>query len=361
MIIDRIEPIALRVPFQSRTPAETGAADALYLVMCRVSTRDGPVGYGECLCLRRPHQGPLVATIRDVIAPLYLGKSVADREALNLETRRRLASFGRAGTNLNALAAVDIALWDIAAKAAGQPLHALLGGARRSRVPVMASLDRYNDAARVRDRIEAALAASAAAIKVHEFDLDVIEAGRATAGSTIPFVADCNNAHTLTDVRNSLSRWQALDLLWLEDPVWPPEDLLETRALPRIRVGLGADLGSAEQMLVWAKAPAVAVVQPDICMLGGVSEARRVLDVLAAYDVGLAPHTPFVGPAALASLHVLAVTDRNGYFATVEAEAHMDMYGIGLPAWQPDLAVPAGVGLGHDPDPGWLRQHTIDA
>ncbi len=97
MIIADIEPIAL----------STGG---LSLVLCRVSTQSGLVGYGECLCNRPPMQKALVATIRDAIAPLYLGKSVDDRTALNLAARRRFASFGRAGTVLNALAAIDIAL-----------------------------------------------------------------------------------------------------------------------------------------------------------------------------------------------------------------------------------------------------------
>jgi D-galactarolactone cycloisomerase len=246
MIIDRIDPIALRLP---RSTGAAGApADALHLVLCKVAARSGLVGYGECLCLRPAMQRSLVAAIGDAIAPLFLGKSVEQRERLNGEARLRLASFGGAGTNLNALAAVDMALWDIAGKAAGHSLSALLGGAQRTRVPVMASLDRYNDANKVTARIEQALDAQVAAVKVHEFDLDIIEAARKVVGRQMPFVADCNNAHTLADVQGSLARWQALDLLWLEDPVWPPEALLESPPLSRIVVGLGADLGSAEQL-----------------------------------------------------------------------------------------------------------------
>src|SRR5438067_3934364 len=90
MIIDRIEPIALSIP------APRG--DHLCMTACRVVTRDGVEGYGECLSLRPPMQKALFATIRDAIAPHYLGKSVADKEALNLAARKRFASFGRSGT-----------------------------------------------------------------------------------------------------------------------------------------------------------------------------------------------------------------------------------------------------------------------
>lgn len=353
MIIDRIDPIALRIPKSTRS------ADALHLVLCKVTAKSGLVGYGECLCLRPAMQRSLIAAIDDVIAPLFLGKSVEQRERLNAEARVRFASFGRAGTNLNALAAIDMALWDIAGKAAGRSLSDLLGGSQRKRVPVMASLDRYNDTAKVTARIEQALAAKVAAVKVHEFDLDVIEAARKLVGPRMPFVADCNCAHTLTDVQSSLARWQALDLLWLEDPVWPPEALLVEPSLPRITVGLGAELGSAEQLAVYAKAP-VGVVQPDICMIGGVSENRRAVELLGPRGVSIAPHTPFIGPAGLATLHFLATMKQPAYYAVIEAEPPMDMYGdSGLTRWQPELDVPSGPGLGFDPDQAFLERHRV--
>ena len=75
MIIDRIDPIALRLP------KSTGPADALYLVLCKVTVRSGLVGYGECLCLRPAMQQSLLAAIRDAIAPLFLGKSVEQTRA----------------------------------------------------------------------------------------------------------------------------------------------------------------------------------------------------------------------------------------------------------------------------------------
>ena len=166
-------------------------------------------------------QRSLVAALRDAIAPLYLGQSVERRESLSLETRRRFASFGRAGTVLNALAAVDIALWDIAGKAAGRSLTALLGGVPLASVPVMASLDKYGHSGNVRSRVEQALATGVAAVKVHESELTVIEEARRVIPLSVEFVADLNNAHALADIRRDEARWQSLNLLWLEDPVWP--------------------------------------------------------------------------------------------------------------------------------------------
>lgn len=357
MIIDRIDPIALRVPFAQRADATGNPSDALHMVLCRVTTRSGLVGYGECLCNRLPMQRGLMATMRDALAPLYLGQPVEQRAALNLAARRRFASFGRSGAVLNALGAIDTALWDIAGKAVGQSLSAMIGGAKRTQVPVMASLDRYNDAGRA--RVEQALAAGVASVKVHEFDLAVIEEARRPVGTDIPFVADCNNAHTLADIHREAARWRALNLLWLEDPVWPPEVLLDTPALPGVPIGLGADLGSAEQLALYASASSVGVAQPDVCMIGGVTEALRALAVLQPLDVAVAPHTPFIGPAALASLHLIAAMEQPTFFATIEAEDHMDAFAIGLAKWKPTIAVPTSPGLGHDPDPAWIKHHAI--
>jgi len=344
MIIDRIEPIALRI-------------GTLSLVLCRVTTRSGLIGYGECLCNRPPMQQALVATIRDAIAPVYIGQSAEEKEALNLTARRRFASFGRAGTVTNALAAIDIALWDIAGKAAGKSVSALLGGAKRARLPVMASLDKYDDKAKVRARLEQALATGVKAAKVHEAPLDVIEEARRTVPKTIPFVADSNNAHTLAAIRKDEARWRAFDLLFFEDPFWPPEELLTMGKMAGVPIGMGADFGSTEQMAVYAKAASIAVLQPDVCMLGGLTEARKAVAMVEAAGKTAAPHTPFVGPAALASLHLLATAEKENYFAAIEPAEGRDLYGIGVPKWQPTVDVPTSPGLGFDPDPDFLRRY----
>ena len=225
----------------------------------------------------------------------------------------------------------------------------------------MASLDKYDHADRVRQRVEQALATGVASVKVHEARLEVIEEARRAIPAATPYVADSNNAHTLADIRRDAKRWAALGLLWFEDPFWPPEDLLECPALPGIVIGMGADFGSAEQMAVYSKTPAIGVLQPDVCMLGGLSEAKRTLAMLAEAKKTAAPHTPFVGPAALASLHMLAVTEEEGYFATVEADDSMDLYGTGLTRWKKSLDVPTGPGLGFDPDADFLRHHLYAA
>ena len=93
-------------------------------------------------------------------------------------------------------------------------------------------------------------------------------------------------------------------------------------------------------------------------MIGGVSETRRAVALLGSRGVSIAPHTPFIGPAGLATLHVLATMKEAAYYAVIEAAPHMDMYGnSGLTRWQPELRVPTAPGLGIDPDPAFLERY----
>ena len=358
MLIERIEAIPLRLPYSGVLPGSDGSRSH-HLVLCRVTTRCGLVGFGEALCYMAAFQQQLVASINDVVAPLYLGRDVADREALSFAYRRRFASFGRAGPNVNALAAVGIALWDIAGKAAGQSLSALLGNHDPAPLRVMASLDQHEAPELLLELAEMAVAAGAAAVKLHDDRVDVAEILADRLGQRARLALDTNNRWTRGDLQRHADRLAALDLLWLEDPIWPPEALLELPRLPGVPVAVGADLGSAEQMAIYGAAPGVAIVQPDVCMIGGISEMIRTFDLLDCAETAIVPHTPFVGPAGLATLHLMARRAPAGLYAVIEAEPAMDICHAGLAEWCGEIAVPRGPGLGADPDPTALRAFAV--
>jgi L-alanine-DL-glutamate epimerase-like enolase superfamily enzyme len=125
-----------------------GGWKALDFCLVRVDTDAGITGWGEAFsysCRRA-----VVAAVRDMIAPLAVGRDATDIAGLHAEIQKRLHIFGRFGITAFALSGLDIALWDIAGKAAGKPLHDLLGGARRERLDCYASLLRYADASLVR-------------------------------------------------------------------------------------------------------------------------------------------------------------------------------------------------------------------
>src|SRR5258705_5600528 len=121
-----------------------------------------------------------------MVAPLAVGcdvvPSAADIAALGLMIQKRLHIFGRFGIQAYALSGLNIALWDIAGKATGAPLHRLLGGAKRQSIPCYASLLRYADPGLVTKYCERALGEGYTAIKLHEV-ADAAVAARRHAGA----------------------------------------------------------------------------------------------------------------------------------------------------------------------------------
>src|SRR5688572_13691284 len=147
MKIARVEAIPLSIPchYGATWTLGTRGWQALDFCLVRVDTDAGITGWGEAFsysCRRA-----VVAAVRDMIAPIAVGRDAADIAGLHAEIQKRLHIFGRFGITAFALSGLDIALWDIAGKAADQPLHAMLGGARRERLGCYASLLRYADPA----------------------------------------------------------------------------------------------------------------------------------------------------------------------------------------------------------------------
>ncbi len=204
MKIVRVEAVPLSIP--CRHGAEgwtlgTGGWKALDFCLVRVDTDAGITGWGEAFsysCRRA-----VAAAVDDMIAPLAVGRDAGrdagDIEGLHGEIQRRLHIFGRFGITAFALSGLDIALWDIAGKAAGKPLHALLGGAQRQRLPCYASLLRYADESLVARYCERALGEGFGAIKLHEVSEPVIAAARAVVPDAAALQLDVNCEWSVED------------------------------------------------------------------------------------------------------------------------------------------------------------------
>src|SRR5215470_16010214 len=104
-------------------------------------------------------------------------------------------------------------------------------------------------------------------------------------------------------------RLRPFDLYWLEEPCWPPENyaaLAEVRRAGGVRIAAGENNTSATGFLHMFEAGAVDFAQPSPAKLGGISETRKVFALAQAYNVQLAPHTPYFGPGLLAGMQLNA-------------------------------------------------------
>ena len=359
--IAAIEAFPLRIPLLAGAwppppaPAPRPPVDSL---LVKVTTAQGWAGWGEALAFEA---APLArAAVRDVIAPLAVGQDATRIGPLMLTLARRLHVLGRAGSLVHALSALDTALWDIAGKAAGLPVHRLLGGGAAD-LPCYASLDGCGDPGLVRAGVAGALADGFTAVKLHERDTAVVRAARAEAGPGTELMLDVNCGWTLAQARRHAAELSEVRLAWLEEPLWPPEDY---EGLARLRAQAGIPLAAGENVSALLdfgrlmSAGAVDVVQPSPAKMGGVTELAKVFTLAAARNVTVVPHSFYHGPGLLAAVHVTAALGGPG--GLVEwRHTGLEARPCG-PAFGPAggrITVPQGPGLGFDPDPDVLRAY----
>ena len=293
-----------------------------------------------------------------MIAPLAVGHDAADIAGLHHSIQKRLHIFGRFGVQAYALSGLDIALWDIAGKAAGEPVHRLLGGAKRASVPCYASLLRYGDAALVAKYCERALGEGYASIKLHEVTDAAVASGRAAVPRQIPLTLDVNCEWLPQDAIAAALRFKPHGLQWLEEPAFPPEDFAALRAVGEasgIPIAAGENLCFATQFKAAFDARALAYAQPSVIKVGGITEFVKVVQLATDRGVQVAPHSPYFGPGALATLHLLAALVPEArfeyYYLWPEASLYPGLFGGNA------VEVPRAAGLGLDPDPAVMQRY----
>ena len=363
MIIARIEAIPLRIPFKAGSRSGASAwgdsnlpvADSL---LVKVTTDEGLVGWGEAFGFRAVASAKLA--VEQLIAPLCIGKDATRIEPLMLDVQKKLHVFGRGGPLAFAISAIDIALWDIAGKAANAPLCQLLGGGAGD-IACYASLVRYSDPCLVRTYVRQAMDAGFRALKLHEIELAAIRAACEEVGPDIELMLDVNCPWTLHEARQMTEELKSVDLKWLEEPLWPPENfdgLAELRMTSGIPIAAGENVYTLMDFQRMLAARAVDFVQPSPAKMGGVSELRKIFPLAAIHNTTVMPHSFYDGPGLLAAIHVtaaLGTADSMVEWRWFDLEA--TIYGRRLVPKAGKISVPQGPGLGMDPDPEVVRAY----
>ena len=359
--IETVDAIPLRIPF---TAGEQGSGlmpqKWTHLDMClvRVKTSDGLVGWGEAFaysCLNAT-----VAAVRDMVAPLVVGRELDDIPALNRDLQQRLHLHGRYGITIFAISGVDMALWDIAAKRHGLSLAAHLERRKRDTVPAYASLVRYSE-----PKLVAKFAAEAAAegyrdVKLHEVALSAIEAGRQAVGDNIRLTTDVNCNWSLAEAEELLPEMKRLDLFWVEEPVFPPDDALTLGSLiERFDVSIASGENACTSVEFARTVPVITYPQPSVTKVGGVTEFVKVCDLAVEAGKTPMPHSPYFGPGYWATLQLAAARPECELFEYlwIKPEAYLSS-NIPLPN-NGRIAIPSGPGLGFEPDESVIKRYRL--
>ncbi len=368
MTIARVEAIPLVIPFtHGGLPAGFGGRiwDRLPTLLVRVEAAGGLIGYGDAFaynCLR-----PVQAALEDMVAPLAIGRDARDIAGLNEDLQRALHLFGRYGITLFALSGLDIALWDLAGKAAGKSLRDLLGPGRGTLVPGYASLFRYGDPELVAQRCARALAEGYGAIKLHETAAPMVAAAREVAGADLPLMLDTNCPWSLEEALAACRALKPFGLTWLEEPLFPPEDYPGLARLGHetgIAIAAGENASTVHDFAKMFAAKAVAYAQPSVTKVGGITEFLKVCAAAEAAGVKVMPHSPYFGPGFLATLHLVAGAAPEGLPGALVERFHLDLeaslYGDAIdPTADGSFMLPAGPGLGRDPDPAVVQAYRL--
>ncbi|MBT6543089.1 MAG: mandelate racemase/muconate lactonizing enzyme family protein, partial [Rhodobacteraceae bacterium] len=296
MKIIHIEPVLIELPYDHgaakpllRSGAPRTMMDAVYL---RVDTDEGVSGWGEAFgfgACRIAH-----AAANMVVAPLAIGQQADDISALMNDLHRKLQSMALNGPVRFALSALDIALWDIAGKIAGEPIHRLLNTEScRQELPVYASLLRMQDAASVAKVSADAVARGYRHIKLHERSLECVSAARDAIGTDVALMLDSNCAWSVDEAIDQAKMMAEQNLLWLEEPISPPDDYV---GLGRVQdeggipVAAGENLGTFHDFCRMAGQPNVDYLQPDVTKFGGITEIWKAVEYAAKNNCRLEPH-----------------------------------------------------------------------
>lgn len=361
-------PLRVKLP----TPQRTGQGDyaVIEIVIVEIETKGGIVGFGECLARRGAVA--YAGFIDEVFAPQLLGQDALDRRRL-WKTMRSTLSGRTGGMQIEAIAGVDIALWDIAGKAANMPVHKLLGGVGRQEVAAYASSINWLDDAACEAEVASALKTGFKQIKVKvgkplHGAIARAKLCRKLAGDGIMLGVDANWTY---DVDEAIVVGRALADLgyaFFEEPI-RPEDRDGYRrlaaALP-IRLAAGESDFTAGDALISLKDRTLGLVQPDVARAGGISETWRIAELAASFNTAYAPHVGWSGALCVAASLQLAAAAES--FMTFECMVYenplrqkltTEAIGDARHLRNGQLPVPQGPGLGIEIDRAVLKAHTV--
>jgi L-alanine-DL-glutamate epimerase-like enolase superfamily enzyme len=298
MKIDSVAVHACRLPPTSPWEDATNKVDGLELIFVEIRTDTGLSGLG--LSYTVDIGGTAIkALVEDYLTNLVIGLNPLDYERIWSRLNRQSRRLGL-GVNSMAIAAIDIAIWDIIGKHYGQPLHRLLGGARDT-VPAYISEINLSAADTVGDlvrRVDDYVARGYRAVKIKigkehlEDDIERIVRAQERLGRGGKVMVDLNQKWGAAEALTKASRLDHLDLGWIEEPMLY-SDIHGHAALKRaIRtpIALGESLYSRQQFLEYLRADAVDIVQADIAFVGGITEWHKIAHLAHAFGRVMAPH-----------------------------------------------------------------------
>jgi L-alanine-DL-glutamate epimerase-like enolase superfamily enzyme len=285
------------IPVQAPMEFAYGDATEIPSAIASLKTDEGLEGIGHVT----PLYGRQFKSL--VVAAEELGEQLVGEDPRRPERihRKILADgLGTGGNGNNAAAALDVAVWDLAAKAAGQPLYKMLGG-YRDRVPVYASLrlGRSLPTGKLPEIAKSLVEQGFGAMKMNlggqasfDADLERIRVVRETIGRDVKLLADVNGRWTPSEAIRNGRQIDDFGLFWLEDPIplHNLEGMAEVRSAIDTPIANGETLFGLAAFRVLFEARAVDYPMPDLARVGGITPFLKIAHMAEAFGLPVACH-----------------------------------------------------------------------
>jgi len=290
-------------------------------VVVKVTTEDGITGWGEAHHGRCP--GAVAHIVNTTLKTCVVGQDAHDVTGIwKRMYDRQLGSHGMGAGACLAISGIDMALWDIRAKAFDVPLYRLLGGTSKS-IPAYAggvSLGYQTPESLVDEaRVHIELGYRALKLRIGDTvqnDLRRVAAVRKAFGEDVAILTDANTAYTLNDARVAMPALDANAVGWLEEP-FPAHDFRsyrEARSYASLPLAAGENHYTRFEFDRLIEDGVITILQPDLSKTGGITEALRVAAMASAWKLPIHPHTSMTALNMAASVHFLAAIENAGYF-----------------------------------------------
>ena len=312
---------AVRIPLSGPKPATSEAID---LILVHLETDAGIAGLGFTY-LRGPGAAAVRGLIDNEMSLLVVGEDASDAERLFAKVEARFRSVGFAGLGARAYTAIDIALWDLKAKAAAVPLFKLLGNAKASApffLSDVATLGRT--ASEVVKLAKPLVKQGAMGVRVEVGSGDVqADADRVREisdglgeGASVSVAAearfDLGTAEALTHF------FEDIGIDWFEDPIPTSDEIgyAKLAGLAEIPLAVGSSFDSRERFFRVLRSGVIRTVRPDLCRLGGITPLLKIAAVAEAYQTSVSPvRMTEIGVHLACGLAVVPHVDSVGWFA----------------------------------------------
>lgn len=238
------------------------------------------------------------ALIADYLTPILIGSDAGAIEKVWQKCWLELHAIGAAGLTTISLAPIDIALWDIAGKAAGQPLYRLMGGARERIEAYGSGINMHLEGEPLAEQMRGFLEAGYKAVKMKvgrddpAEDVERVATVRKTIGSAMRLLLDANQKWSAGETIARMSQLERFNPYWIEEPILADDIPGHTHARRGVRVpvAIGETLYNRYQFADYIRADAVDIVQADVPRVGGFTEWLKIAKLAESHNLPVAPH-----------------------------------------------------------------------